>query len=129
MNMQGALHGKRLLLVEDNADIQAFVSTVARLEGADLKTASTGEEGLAALKENGGLDLVLLDLNLPGIQGWDVLEGIRSEDGSAPRIVVFSAYTDAPTRERAAEMGAIGFIAKPVGARELVEQLKAFLAQ
>jgi CheY-like chemotaxis protein len=127
MEMQGVLHGKRLLLVEDNADIQAFVSTVARLEGADLRTASTGEEGLAALKEDAEFDLVLLDINLPGIQGWDVLEHIRSADSPAPRVVVFSAYTDAPTRERAAAIGAIGFIAKPVGARELVEQLKAFL--
>jgi len=126
--MQGALDGKRLLLVEDNADIQAFVSTVARLEGADLVTATTGEEGMAAIKEQTDIDLVLLDLNLPGIQGWDVLQEIKS--GAAPdrRVVVFSAYTDGPTRDRANEMGATGFIAKPVGARELVEQLKAYLS-
>ena len=126
--MQGALHGKRLLLVEDNADIQAFVGTVARLEGATLIAASTGEEGLVALKSEAAPDLVLLDLNLPGIQGWDVLEQIKSEGSNLP-VVVFSAYTDTPTRERAAQMGAVGFIAKPVGARELVEQLRAFLAQ
>jgi CheY-like chemotaxis protein len=126
--MQGALHGKRLLLVEDNADIQAFVGTVARLEGATLIAASTGEEGLVALKSEAAPDLVLLDLNLPGIQGWDVLEQIKSEGSNLP-VVVFSAYTDTPTRERAAQMGAVGFIAKPVGARELVEQLTAFLTQ
>ena len=127
--MQGALQGKRLLLVEDNADIQTFVSTVARLEGAVLLTASTGEEGLSTLKQESDLDLVLLDLNLPGIQGWDVLQKIRSGESVEPPVVVFSAYTDAPTRSRAEEMGAIGFIAKPVGARELVAQLKAFLSQ
>jgi len=126
--MQGALHGKRLLLVEDNADIQAFVGTVARLEGATLIAASTGEEGLVALKSEAAPDLVLLDLNLPGIQGWDVLEQIKSEGSNLP-VVVFSAYTDTPTRERAAQMGAVGFIAKPVGARELVEQLTEFLTQ
>lgn len=125
--MQGSLQGKRLLLVEDNADIQAFVSTVARMEGANLVTASTGEEGLSALRRDTALDLVLLDLNLPGIQGWDVLQEIRSGADPDPPVVVFSAYTDAPTRTRAAQMGAAGFIAKPVGARELVDQLEAFL--
>jgi CheY-like chemotaxis protein len=127
--MQGALHGKKLLLIEDNADIQAFVGTVARLEGATLVTASTGEEGLSALKADADHDLVLLDLNLPGIQGWEVLEQMKAPDGSDLPVVVFSAYTDTPTRERAAQLGASGFIAKPVGARELVEQLKAFLTE
>jgi DNA-binding response OmpR family regulator len=126
--MEGALKGNRILLVEDNADIRAFVSTVARLEGASLVIAATGEEGLTALGQEEHLDLVLLDLNLPGIQGWDVLQEVKERDAEPP-VVVFSAYTDAPTRERAAEMGAAGFIAKPVGARELVEQLKAFLAK
>jgi DNA-binding response OmpR family regulator len=127
--MQGALHGKSILLVEDNTDIQAFVSTVARLEGAELVVAPTGEDGLEALKKQESLDLVLLDLNLPGIQGWDILVDMnaRKEFQQLP-VVVFSAFTDAPTRERAAAMGAVGFIAKPVGARELVDQLKVFLS-
>jgi len=128
--MQGTLQGKQILLIEDNADIQAFVSTVARLEGANLVIAPTGEDGLETLKNQPCLDLVLLDLNLPGVQGWDVLGEMKSKDGSGQLpVVVFSAFTDAPTRERAIEMGAIGFIAKPIGARELVEQLTAFCSQ
>jgi DNA-binding response OmpR family regulator len=128
--MQVTLQGKRILLIEDNADVQVFVSTIARLEGANLVVAPTGEDGLAAVQEESWIDLILLDLNLPGIQGWDVLEEINSKrDSNPPPVVVFSARTDAPTKERAIEMGAIGFIVKPVGARELVEQLKAFLSQ
>ena len=127
--MQQPLQGKKLLLVEDNADIQAFVGTVARLEGATLIAASSGEEGIDTVKNNPDLDLVLLDLNLPGIQGWDVLQDIRSDASRDLAVVVFSAFTDAPTRKRAEEMGASGFIAKPVGARELVNQLSAYLAE
>jgi DNA-binding response OmpR family regulator len=127
--MQDTLQGKRLLLIEDSLDIQAFVGTVARLEGAILLLATTGEEGLEALKLEPPVHLVLVDLNLPGIQGWDVLQEINSEAGlERPAVVIFSAFMDEPTRERAAEMGAIGFIAKPVGARDLVEQLEAFLS-
>ncbi len=127
--MQGALTGKRILLVEDNAEIQKFISTVARLEGIDLATASNGEEALAFLADDSELDLILLDLNLPGIQGWDVLQEISSRTARDPQVVVFSAYTDVPTRNRAADLGAIGFIAKPVGARQLVKQLEGFLPQ
>jgi DNA-binding response OmpR family regulator len=127
--MQDTLQGKRLLLIEDSLDIQAFVATVARLEGAILLLATTGEEGLEALKLEPPVHLVLLDLNLPGIQGWDVLEEINSEPGpERPAVVIFSAFMDEPARERAVEMGAIGFIAKPIGARDLVEQLEAFFS-
>jgi DNA-binding response OmpR family regulator len=127
--MAGGLQGKRFLLVEDNADIQAFVSTVARLEGADIVTASKGEVGLSMLSGQAPLDFVLLDLNLLGIQGWDVLREIGDATDARPPVVVFSAYTDAPTQKRAKDMGAVGFIAKPVGARELVSKLEAFLSQ
>lgn len=128
--MEGTLYGKQILLIEDSADIQAFVSTVARLEGASVTVASTGEDGLETLKQHSDIDLVLLDVELPGIQGWDVLQEVPSTHHSVPPpVVIFSAYTDAPTRERAAELGAIGFIAKPIGARELVEQLRAYLFQ
>jgi DNA-binding response OmpR family regulator len=126
--MPGGLQGKRLLLVEDNADIRAFVSTVARLEGADIVTVSKGEDGLSTLLAETQVDLVLLDLNLPGIQGWDVLREIGDATDVKPPVVVFSAYTDAPTRKRVTDMGAIGFIAKPIGARELVSKLETFLS-
>jgi CheY-like chemotaxis protein len=123
------LQDKRLLLIDDNADVGTFVSTVARLEGASLVLAATGEDGLKALQQKPCVDLVLLDLSLPGIQGWDVLDEInRQQESERPPVVVFSAYADGTSRERATAMGAIGFISKPVGARDLVEQLKAFLS-
>lgn len=126
--MPGTLQGKRFLLIEDNADIQGFVSAVTRLEGADLVAVPSGEEGLAILTDAERFDLVLLDLNLPGIQGWDVLQEIAGVPGTNP-IVVFSTDSDLPTRQRAGEMGAVGFIAKPVGARELIDHLETFLSQ
>jgi CheY-like chemotaxis protein len=119
------MKGKRILLIEDNKDIQEFVSTIARLEGAELTVAGTGEDGLAELKRTPPPDVVLLDLNLPGIQGWDVLEELRKEDASLP-VVVFSAFIDADTRERAMRMGANGFISKPVGAREFVQSVTLY---
>jgi len=119
---------KSILLVEDNRDIQVFVGTIARLEGANLRIAASGEEALQLLDARVHFDLILLDLNLPGVSGWDVLSRARSapESDDTP-VVVFSAHIDAATRERAQALGASGFLLKPIGAREFVEAINAFL--
>ncbi|HWO73017.1 MAG TPA: response regulator [Dehalococcoidia bacterium] len=119
---------KSILLVEDNLDIQAFVRTIARLEGANLRIAASGEEALALLDEAVEFHLILLDLNLPDVSGWDVLAkaGSSSRCATTP-VVIFSAHIDAATRERAQALGASGFLPKPIGAREFVEALNSYL--
>lgn len=121
------LSGKVLLLVEDSPDVQSFVGTIARLEGAELVVASTGEEGLEHLESGKKFDLLILDLNLPGIQGWDIITSIRDEQRTEPPILVFSAFIDSETQERVAAMGAAGFMGKPIGAREFVETVNKYL--
>jgi DNA-binding response OmpR family regulator len=124
------VRGKRILLIEDNEDTRAFVRTVARLEGADLTMASTGEEGLAVLSAaEEPFDLIVLDVNLPGIAGWDVLDDVRQRDfdGEAPPVVLFTALNDSETSAMAERLGAAGMITKPVGAKDLVDQLKKYL--
>jgi CheY-like chemotaxis protein len=121
------LVGKKILLIEDSPDTQAFVSTIARLEGASLAIASTAEQALEILERENAFDLIVLDVNLPGADGWDVLEYLRQIPGDPPPVVVFTAFVDLSTRERAAAMGAAGVVVKPIGARDLVESLNAFL--
>jgi CheY-like chemotaxis protein len=125
------VRGKRILLIEDNEDTRAFVRTVARLEGADLTMAATGEEGLEILNAaEEPFDLIVLDVNLPGIAGWDVLDDVRQRDfegEKAPPVVLFTALNDAETSAMAERLGAAGMITKPVGAKDLVEQLKKYL--
>ena len=121
------MQGTRILLVEDSPDIQTFVRSIARLEGFQLTVAGTGEQGIDLYANDGPFDLVVLDINLPGIQGWDVLDAIKGSPEPQAKVVIFSAFADAATSEKAAAMGAAGFMAKPIGARELVAHLKAFL--
>lgn len=121
------LAGKAILFVEDSPDVQVFVKTIARLERVELEVASTGKEALELLVDGRPFDLILLDLNLPDIPGWEILEVLREAQAGRPPVLIFSAQTDAETRERAAALGANGFILKPIGARELVETLTKFL--
>lgn len=123
------MHGKRVLLIDDNADILAFVSLIARMEGIDLIPAVSGEDGIVAYEKSGPIDLVLLDVNLPGIQGWDVLEHIAGGAATPPVVLVFTAFADGETRKRAISMGAADVVQKPIGARELVEILRRHLSE
>jgi DNA-binding response OmpR family regulator len=119
------LRQKKILLVEDDEDIQRFVSRLMQLEGADLTVCSNAEDGEARILVE-HFDLVLLDVNLPGRTGWDLLEGARKLHAEYP-IVVFTASVNPEYEQKAFGLGATGFITKPVGARELVDRLKSYL--
>ncbi len=123
------VRGKRILLIDDDRDVQRFVSGVLALEGAHFSGEATGEEGLARLRSSDRFDLVLLDLSLPGMSGWDVLSAYTmgvGAPGHAP-VVIFTGEFGVAL-ERSMEMGAAGHILKPVGARELVERIDSFLS-
>ena len=120
------MRGKRVLLVEDDEDVQRFVSRLMELEEATLSVSGTAEDGEALLAD-GEFDLVILDINLPGRSGWELLRDAKGRSLACP-IVVFTASVNPEYEQRALTLGAAGFITKPVGARELVDRLKAFLA-
>lgn len=124
----GAFRGVRILVVEDEPLVQDFISRVLQLEGATVVTASTGLEALARMEDAGPFRVVTLDLCLPDISGWEVLDAIRLIDASpaACPVVVLSARPDDEIVRRAAALGA-GYMAKPIAARALVERLAAFI--
>ena len=124
----GALEGARILVVEDEPQVQDFVSRVLQLEGATVVTASTGSEALARMEDAGPFRVVTLDLCLPDISGWEVLEAIRLIPASAAAcaVVVLSAGPGEEIARRSAAMGA-GYLAKPTAARALVERLASFI--
>lgn len=122
------LEGKRILLIEDNKDVQLFVTGIARLERAGLTVARSGEEGLTILLDDPAFDTILLDINLPGISGWEFLRSLREEPPSwtvEPRVFIFTASAANTIQDQAAELRAAGIITKPVSAKELVQALAA----
>lgn len=109
-----------LLVVDDSkSSRQINVALVRDLFGAqvDCVEAASGEEALRTLAAR-KVDLVLLDLTMPGISGYDVLAELRRLHLTVP-VIVISADIQRPAKERVAALGAIGFIEKPVSREAL----------
>ena len=116
-----------ILIIEDEADIQKFVSRVLELEGYQVLQANDGERGMEIIREN-HVSLVLLDLRLPGRDGWSVLHDIRhaTELARIP-VVVITAVAETIHRKRALRMGANEYLIKPMSAHSLVQAIASIL--
>jgi two-component system cell cycle response regulator DivK len=119
--------GARILVVEDNLLNLKLIRDVLVFKGFDVLTAQSGEEGVA-LAASERPDLVLMDLQLPGIGGHEALLQIRSDPRcrSVP-VVAVTAFAMKHDIERAEKAGFDGYIAKPISVRALPEQLASFL--
>ncbi|HTX68600.1 MAG TPA: response regulator transcription factor [Thermoleophilia bacterium] len=111
----------RLLVVEDDSAIAGPLRTGLQRESFEVELARTGAEALAA----GEVDLVLLDLGLPDMDGGDVCRKIRER--SAVPIIVVTARGDELDRVILLELGADDYVVKPFGFRELVARIRAVL--
>nr|WP_042194381.1 response regulator transcription factor [Kibdelosporangium sp. MJ126-NF4]CEL21282.1 putative two-component system response regulator [Kibdelosporangium sp. MJ126-NF4]CTQ96151.1 putative two-component system response regulator [Kibdelosporangium sp. MJ126-NF4] len=115
----------RLLVVDDEPHIADLVATVARYEGWHAVTAGTGAEALRQA-ESFGPDIVVLDLMLPDVDGFTVLDGLRASGAMVP--VVFLTAKDA-TADRIAGLtrGGDDYLVKPFSVEELMARLRAVL--
>lgn len=100
----------RILIVEDDPDIALIERVILERTGFSTALASDGEAALALI-ERDRPDAVVLDLTMPGVDGWSVLAAIVEGDG--PPVVVCSARGSLSEAERAVAMGAFAFISKP----------------
>lgn len=103
----------RVLVIEDEDDIRLLTRVILEGSGHQVTEAATGEAGLAAMQHEVP-DLVLLDIRLPGIDGWEVLETINNTPGWAgTRVVVMSAHSSGDALERAHALGSAAYLLKP----------------
>jgi excisionase family DNA binding protein len=115
--------GRRVILIVDDDDrLREFVRVNLEMEGYAVREAANAEEGLAALEAEPP-DLILLDVMMPQVDGWEMLRRVQERHGvgSIP-VVMFSGQLDAG--REAAERGAQGFVGKPFDLRALIEQTK-----
>ena len=118
-----------VLVIEDEADIRNFISRVLELEDYDVIEAGDGDSGMRMMKEN-AVDLVLLDLRLPGLDGWSVLREIKhSPDFSSIPVIVFTAIAEAMQRRKTLRMGASSYLIKPLSARLLSQTIANILRE
>ncbi len=115
----------RILVVEDNGDLAAGIEYNLTLEGYDVRIAEDGRSGIdaaAAWKP----DLVLLDLMLPGADGYQVLQSIR-RDGNRVPVIILSARGEEADKVRGFRLDADQYVTKPFGILELLERVAALL--
>ncbi len=115
--------GMKILIVEDEQNIVDILSFNLSREGYDTLEAYDGPTGLQLALEN-DLDLILLDLMLPGMDGFDVCRKIR-ESGSSVPIIMLTAREEEADKVLGLELGADDYITKPFSMRELLARVKA----
>ncbi len=114
----------RALMIDDDAKLAELLATYLRPHEVELEHAIDGVRGLAALGR-GGVDIVLLDIMMPGLDGLDVLRRLRSK--SAVPVVMLTARGDETDRVVGLELGADDYLSKPVYPRELLARIRAVL--
>jgi two-component system cell cycle response regulator DivK len=118
----------RILVVEDNDKNLKLVRDVLLFAGYEVVEARTGEQGVA-LAEQTLPDLVLMDLQLPGIDGTEALRRLRENPATcAVPVVAVTAFAMKEDRERTRRAGFDGYVAKPLSVRALPEQVRSYLA-
>jgi DNA-binding response OmpR family regulator len=115
----------RVLIIEDNADLAFGVVSALEAEGFDTVVAATGPDGVAQAGEVQA-DVIILDLMLPGYDGYRVLRTLRSEGVETP-ILILTARGEEADKVRGFRMGADDYVTKPFGASELVARVDALL--
>jgi two-component system alkaline phosphatase synthesis response regulator PhoP len=115
----------RVLVVEDNADLAFAVTTALQSEGFDVVVAGTGPEGVERARERNA-DLIILDLMLPGFDGYRVIRTLRA-DGIETPILVLTARGEEADKVKGLRLGADDYVTKPFGAMELLARVEALL--
>ena len=118
----GKTSGPLVLVVDDDARLREFMRVNLEMEGYSVREAASADEALEAIEDQAP-ELVLLDVVMPGIDGWQMLQRMQERHGSIP-VIMFSGQVDANSASEAEERGARGFVGKPFDPQQLIERAK-----
>jgi CheY-like chemotaxis protein len=123
-----ALRDKRVLVVDDDVRNIFALSSVLERRGMNVLTASTGREAIATLKETPEVAIVLMDIMMPEMDGYETMREIR-QDGAYRRlpIIALTAKAMLGDREKCLQAGASDYLAKPVNTEQLISALRMWL--
>ena len=114
----------RILIVEDDAALRGSIRSILERNGYEVRVAGDGASGARELQA-GVYDAVLLDIGLPFVDGWQILNTLEGKRG--PSVIVISARGGEEDKVRALDLGADDYLAKPFGADELLARIRAVL--
>jgi excisionase family DNA binding protein len=116
--------GPLVLLVDDDEKVRELVRVNLEFEGYTVREAGSADEGLTAIAE-AKPDLVLLDVMMPHVDGWEMLRQIQDQYGAgAIPVVMFSGKADEQAQVQATSSGAQAFVGKPFDLQQLIDQTK-----
>ncbi|EWH03167.1 response regulator transcription factor [Halomonas sp. BC04] len=119
----------KVLVVDDEPNIVLSIEFLMQQAGFDVITAEDGESALESVAETPP-DLILLDISLPGISGFDVLEQLRNDPQHARLpIIMLTAHGREVEKEKGLALGADDYVTKPFSTQALVEKVKSLLAE
>jgi len=120
------MESKKILLIEDNQFNREIAEVALAKAGYTVITATDGEQGIEMLKQKP--DLVLLDLSLPKISGWDVVAKIRKNEGTKNLpVIALTAHAMVGDRENAIKMGCSSYLSKPCLPENIVKEVNKYL--
>jgi CheY-like chemotaxis protein len=118
LSQTDAAQHRRILVVDDDASIRTFVQSALADTGYEVKLAVNGQQALDEVARDRP-HLILLDVRMPGVDGWEVLDALRSAAGDQTPVVVMTAEYSG--QERALASGAQGYLAKPFELDDLLD--------
>jgi excisionase family DNA binding protein len=120
--------GPVVLIVDDDEHLRQYVRANLELEGYQVREAGSAEEGLKALEQEPP-ELILLDVMMPEVDGWEMLRRVQERHGvGAIPVIMFSGKVEEHAAGDAHSRGAHGFIGKPFDPQQLIDQAKHILA-
>jgi len=115
-----------ILVVEDDEGLRPILARHLRRQGYDVSEAASAEEAIEAFERGSHPALVVLDLNLPGATGWDLLRSAAMRSAGRPQVVITSAITVSP--KRLAEFEIVGYLPKPFSLETLLQTVQRVIA-
>lgn len=118
----------KILLIDDDPRTQTLVTEILSGQGHEVATAGGGADGVTAALGEDAFDLVITDLNMRGVSGWEAARRIRAEiPANRLPILALSAFTTAADRDEAFGAGCNAYANKPVEARDLLRRVQELI--
>lgn len=119
----------KILLVDDSSTVREEVAGFLKGQGLDVATAVDGKDGLAKMKADNGIKLVVTDVNMPNMDGLTMVEKIRGELGnSSVNVIMLTTESSPSMKERGKAAGIKGWIVKPFNGSAVLETFKKLAA-
>jgi CheY-like chemotaxis protein len=120
------INGKKILIVEDDFSSKLYLNKLLEKSGAILFNAGDGREALDIVMKNPGIDLILMDIQLPVLDGYACTKMLR-ESGMNMVIIAQTAYGLAGDKERMISLGFNDYLIKPISQKQLVDKIALYL--